>query len=131
MGKLSSGAGCQRQAKKFTPGNGGKLLKNGCKGEVPGRIHPVVNRNAQIQPRRNPKEGGSAKLMPSREAGLWKRNRGNRHPASGIHLRSSSYGGKVRHLSLVICHLSFVTGTGYFNGLRNLYSANPSFKVDP
>ena len=31
-----------------------------------------------------------------------------------------------RHLSFTICHLSFVTGPRYFNGLRNLYSANSS-----
>ncbi len=49
--------------------------------------------------------------------------------ASGILLRSSSYGGQVRHLSFVICHLSLVTGTRYFNGLRNLYSANASSPV--
>ncbi len=93
MRKRSSGAGCSGRGKKFTPGNSRKLLKNGCKGEAPGRIHPELDRNAQIQPPRYPKEGGSAGIMSSRKAGLWMRNGepgtpGVRHLASTFALRA-------------------------------------------
>ncbi len=152
-------SGRQSRPRKFTAGSGCKWLKNGYEEKVPSRIHPVIDRNAQIQPPRNLTEGGSARFMWSRGAGL---ESGLRYqpragpPSSGTRPGLCAYRPAGRdwelassfalramedrsaichlslatcHLSLVTCHLSLVPGTGYFNGLRNLYSANASIAL--